>query len=461
MTVTLVVPQHIAEKLSDAAAKPVETGGVLLARWVETPSGSTRLLAHQIHWVPGDAYEKRSPTELIVTSEGFVPALASAAQHQSVAIWTHTHPGHGARALPSARDRQVDESLAETFRVRTGSPWYGALVLTANGGGGLGFSGHVASEQARLEIDRLWVTGSRFALSIGSALGMASVDPMYDRNVRAFGGAIQSTLSQLQVAVVGCGGTGSAVVEQLVRLGVRNFLLFDPDTLSESNLTRVYGSFPADVGSYKVSVAANHIANIAPDASVCAEPSSITQQEVARKLLDADVIFGCTDDNAGRMVLSRLASFFLTPVIDCGVLLSGTQVGNLEGINGRITLLAPGAACLICRNRIDFERAAAEVLPDAERRQRQAEGYAPALQGAEPAVVTYTTQVASTAVGELLERMIRYGPEPPPTELLLRMHEREISPNTESPGPGHYCDPASGKLGRGMTEPFLEQLWQH
>ena len=38
------------------------------------------------------------------------------------------------------------------------------------------------------------------------------------------------------------GGTGSAVIEQLVRLGVRRLHLFDPDILTASNLTRVYGS---------------------------------------------------------------------------------------------------------------------------------------------------------------------------------------------------------------------------
>ena len=88
------------------------------------------------------------------------------------------------------------------------------------------------------------------------------------------------------------------------------------------------------------------------------------------------------------------------------------------------------------------------------------EGYAPALAGAEPAVVAFTTQVAAAAVSELLERLIHYGPEPVPTEILLRVHEREVSTNDQSPRDGHYCHPGSGKLGLGVTEPFLEQVWQ-
>ena len=74
------------------------------------------------------------------------------------------------------------------------------------------------------------------------------VDAEFDRSVRAFGGAIQSAISKLRFAIVGNGGTGSAVAEQLVRLGARDLILFNPDSLETSNLTRVYGSTRVDVG---------------------------------------------------------------------------------------------------------------------------------------------------------------------------------------------------------------------
>lgn len=99
------------------------------------------------------------------------------------------------------------------------------------------------------------------------------------------------------------------------------------------------------------------------------------------------------------------------------------------------------------------------MLSSEERRRLEAEGYAPGLPGVEPAVVAYTTHVAAAAVGELLERLVGFGPEPPPTEVLLRLHEREISANDASPRSRHYCHPSSGKLGLGQTDPFLEQTW--
>ena len=149
-------------------------------------------------------------------------------------------------------------------------------------------------------------------------------------------------------------------------------------------------------------MSAAHAGRIAPDAEVITTRAKITHESTAKLLLDADIVFGCTDDNAGRLVLSRIASYLLTPVVDCGVLLSSGPGGQLIGIDGRVTVLAPGDACLVCRNRIDLRRAAAEMLDPDEHRQLAEEGYAPGLLEPEPAVVTFTTQVASTPYASCL-----------------------------------------------------------
>lgn len=459
MTVTLVLPESVSVDLREKAQLDVETGGVLLARAVTTPGGNVRLLARSVHWVPDEAYIVREPDRLTIGSSGYVPALARAEADGCLAIWLHTHPGPGSSPRPSPHDDIVDQELADLFRLRTGSYLYGSLVLS-HGGDQLRFAGHIASAENRRDVDRVWITGRRLALLRNALHEPDQVAEEFDRNVRAFGGQVQAVLGDLAVAIVGAGGTGSCVAEQLVRLGVRRFHLFDPDHLSASNITRVYGSTPDDVGKAKVEVLARHLSRIAPAAQVTTHFGMITTEETAKALLDVDVVFGCTDDNAGRLVLSRLAAYLLTPVIDSGVLLSSDDSGHLLGIDGRVTVLAPGAACLVCRGRIDLRRAAAEMLTSEEHQRLAGEGYAPALDGVEPAVVAYTTQVAAAAVSELIERLVRYGPEPAPTELLLRLHEREWSTNDLTPREHHYCHPGTGKLGLGMTEPFLEQTWQ-
>ena len=459
MTVTLVLPQNLAAELYEAVAADVESAGVLLARPIKTGRGNLRLLGRDLHWVPDDAYLVRNEKRLSIPSHGYIPALAGAESDKALPIWLHTHPGGESSPRPSEYDEIVDQELSDLFRLRSGSPLYGAIVV-ARTGGHFCFSGHVESDNRRSDIDRMWVTGRRFRLEQNWLHDSIPPSDQFDRHIRAFGGRIQEVLAGMTVAVVGCGGTGSAVIEQLARLGVRNFILLDPKTLTASNLTRVYGAFPEDIGRPKVELSAAHVRRIAPDATVTTCQSKITEERAARMLVDADVVFGCTDDNAGRLVLSRLATYLLTPVIDCGVLLSSDDRGQLVGIDGRVTLLAPGAACLVCRDRIDLQRAAAETLPIEEHSQLVNEGYAPALVGIEPAVVAFTTQVAAAAVAELLERLIHYGPDPVPTEMLLRTHDREVSSNDQYPRDGHYCHADAGKLGIGDTTPFLEQTWQ-
>ena len=459
MTTTLVLPQSLAEELDEIARQPVETAGVLLVSVVRIGNDDVRLLGREFLPVPDSAYLRRNSDSLTIASEGYVPALARAEAINATALWVHTHPGVGSSPEPSSHDDIVDRQLAETFRLRSGSDYYGALILAPRDPG-VAFTGHISVDGAgTTSIARMWAVGDRFRLTHAHGLSVPEPLEIFDRNVRAFGSAIQQTLGDLKFAIIGCGGTGSAVAEQLVRLGVRQFLLVDPETLSPSNITRVYGSCQADIGRAKVEIAADHIRRIAPE-SVCETlQSMITESATAKQLRSCDLIFGCTDDNAGRLVLSRIPTYLLTPVIDCGVLLSSDEHGNLIGIDARVTTVVPEQACLLCRGRINEGRAGAELLTPQERRRLEGEGYAPALGRTEPAVVTFTTMTSATAVSELLERLIGYGPDPRPNEVLLRCHEREISTNFMAPRVGHYCSEVAGKMGAGMTDPFLELAW--
>ena len=458
MSTTLVLTDSLTSELISKARLPVETGGVLLATRHRADDGETRLLGRSIHWIPESSYQRRTRHEMLIDAAGYTAALARAEEDRSIPMWVHTHPG--GRPLPSSLDRRVDRAIADVFRLRSGSNLYGTVIVSPSQAG-LNLTGTIQVSGANTEpIDRFWMVGDRWQLN--EAFGRTQdcfASDLFDRNVRAFGPAVQKAIGMLRIAIVGAGGTGSAVAEQIVRLGARTLLLVDADTLTESNVTRVYGSTLGAVGRHKADVLAQHLQAIAPDARCRTVHGMCSTQRVARSLAGMDLIFGCTDDNAGRLVLSRLSTYYLVPVIDLGVLLSSDDSGVLSGIDGRVTVLSPGSACMLCRGRVNLGRAAAEMRTPAERKRLADEGYAPALGGQEPAVVAFTTMVASVAVSELLERLIGYGDHNRPSEILLRLHEREISTNTAKPRLGHYCDPGKRKIGRGDTEPFLEQVW--
>ena len=433
MKATLVLPDHLTAAIVEAASHPLETAGVLLASLVKCPDGTIRLLGTDIRWVHEAAYLLREVDRLSIASDGYVPALGDAERNGAIAIWMHTHPGMTAIPLPSTYDEEVDQQIQSLFCLRTGTGYYGTLIVSPRPNG-LAFTGRLETEDgAQTPIERMWQVGDGWRLVHSFDSQAAPLPDLFDRNIRAFGSDIQTTLSDLRIGIVGAGGTGSAVAEQLVRLGVRNLLLIDVDTLSASNVTRVYGSSPADVGRPKVEVLREHLMSIAGDLACRSEQSMVTVKGTAQLLTSCDLVFGCTDDNAGRLVLSRLATYYLTPIIDMGVLLSSDADGGLTGIDGRVTVLYPGAACLVCRNRVDLARAATELMTPEERTKLESEGYAPALGRTEPAVVAFTTSVAAAAVGELLERLIGYGPLPRPNEVLLRWHDREISTNRAEP----------------------------
>jgi molybdopterin/thiamine biosynthesis adenylyltransferase len=72
---------------------------------------------------------------------------------------------------------------------------------------------------------------------------------MKARSVRQsfLGDNSDDALQHLRVAIVGLGGGGSHIAQQLAHLGVGQFVLVDPDRIEESNLNRLVGGTVADV----------------------------------------------------------------------------------------------------------------------------------------------------------------------------------------------------------------------
>lgn len=447
---TLAVSGELWDELCAPLDLDVETAGVIIAGRAD--GARQTLLARRVLWVPDEAYLRRKRLRLEIASHGYVPALKAAADDDAVAIFFHTHPG--GEAAPSEYDDEVEEQLRGPFQLRTGQPLYASFIL-----GGTPdrprFSGRIWDEEAERQLDRVRVAGSRLHLLTREEAEVS--DDLFDRQIRAFGREGQRLLKSLHVGVVGAGGTGSAVFEQVVRLGVGEVTVIDDDLLTKTNLTRIHESAMDQLGEPKVAIAKQAAEDIGLGTTVHAITSRITVLATARALIDCDVVFGCTDDNRGRAILSRLAYWYLIPVFDTAFLVD-VAGESVRGLFGRVTTVAPGTACLFCRNRIDSQQLAAEALPDDERARLAAEGYVPGLGQPDPSVGTYTTLTATFAVTELLDRLFGFSGESAPSELLARVHDRAISTTTVAPQPEHYCGDRR-YWGRGDTEPFLEQLW--
>ena len=136
-----------------------------------------------------------------------------------------------------------------------------------------------------------------------------------------------------------------------------------------------------------------------------------------------------------------------------------SEGGVLEGIYGRVTTFFPGEACLFCRRRITADGIRLEGLKREERIALAKEGYAPELETNAPAVIPFTTSVATQAVCEFLHRLTGFmGEERQTTEILFFFHETSQGRNRQPADPNCLC--SETKLwGRGDSKHFLDLSW--
>lgn len=450
MSATFAITEELWSNLVETLSDSREVGAVLLAGIAG--GADTTVLCHSVIPIPDGAYLRRDAHGLSIRSLGYVQALKTAADDRLIPVFMHTHPDGVARH--SRADRAVDELLRPVFTLRSEQPRYASVVLGGNREKPE-FACRLWEGDRETDLSRVRVVGDR--LQILDPNADVPDSGMFDRQIRAFGAAGQALLRSLHVGVVGAGGTGSVVCEQLIRLGVGRVTVLDPDVITEANLSRTYGSDREHLGHPKVEAIARLARLISSGTTVKAMRNSVTEQDAARALVSCDAIFGCTDDHAGRSVISRMAYWYLIPTFDMGFVITSKD-GQVIGLDGRVTTVMPGTACLICRGRIDPALIRAEAMDPTERARLAREGYAPELGVADPSVVTYTTLTASVATNELLGRLFGYFADRPSSELLIRLHDREIRSNTLPSLPGHYCSDRS-TWGRGDEEPFLGRTW--
>lgn len=457
MTTVLALTRTDFEALRNALDANVETaffGDVGLA----LDTDRSLFLLRDLREVPQDAYVERGPKRLVIDSKGFVPAISGALKSGRVPCFVHSHP----RGEPehSSLDDRVDVSLAEFVRSRSGEAIPYVSVVVGGTSAEPRLRARVVNEDNNFSaIDLIRIVGDGLTVLDAAANSSPSDWSFFDRQVRAFGAEGQRLLANLRIGVVGVGGTGSAVAEQLTRLGVGELLIADDDVVTDSNVSRIYGSSVSDVGAPKVQVVAQHLQSIGLATRIHAVVGRVTTPGVAKQFRTCDVVFGCTDDQWGRSILARLAFWYLLPVLDTGVVVR-SEGGRVQEVIGRVTTVMPGSACLLCRGRIQPEAIAAEGLTPEERTRRQAEGYVPELGNRDPAVVTYTSLVASLATSELLNLLLTSGGGARTgTELLIRIDGRSIRGNVVPPRPRHFCDVSAGKWATGDADPFLDQLW--
>jgi ThiF family len=218
---------------------------------------------------------------------------------------------------------------------------------------------------------------------------------------KIFGDICQKQLNQLKVSLIGCGGIGSVFAESLGRLGVKNWVLVDPDQLELVNLNRMPGATHKMVEQRwnKVDYVKYLIKKIYQTGScVNTIPAPINHEITKAEIATSDLIVVATDNHLSRKIAQELALEHMRPLIYLGTHIDISPSNNMPRMFCRVTVPPLGGGwCLMCGNIISLQKAAVESAPTQINQMVQRAGY---LEGVnDPAVFWLNSICANTGVG--------------------------------------------------------------
>ena len=175
-----------------------------------------------------------------------------------------------------------------------------------------------------------------------SGAPLAAVDPESALHARS-GGLLSRELSRKHAFIAGLGSGGSYIAEQLVRAGVGELTLLDPDTVDPANLSRTTYAWE-DVGQPKTQALARHLRRIRPDLRLHLHTGTLGSfgaEELLQRASECDLLLALTDDPSAQALLNQAAYLASTPAVFAG-LYAGAK-------GGEIILCLPGRTpCYRC-----------------------------------------------------------------------------------------------------------------
>lgn len=279
----------------------------------------------------------------------------------------------------------------------------------------------------------------------------------FDRHLGLFGTRGQDRLRDCHVTVVGVGGLGSLVVQQLALLGVGKLTLVDSEELAETDRNRNPLAVVDDPvpGTWKVDLGERFVKSTNPSVAVVRVRDSLLSAPAFAAVREADFVFGCLDSEGTRLVLTELCSAYERPYLDLATDVVPDPAGLSYG--GRIVFANEGKGCLVCLGVLDLHEAGAELMGPEARRERQAlYGVgADMLDTSGPSVVSLNGVIASFGVTEFMVCVT--GLRKPVPHLVYRAELGRVTRSQDVPHDCHYCARLWGQGPAAEVERYLAE----
>jgi hypothetical protein len=407
-----------------------EHGALLLAGQHARRDGGTLLTVREVHLLA----EEEFPPGKYGYRQFAAQALARVAnrgEQEGLALVTaHSHPGSNARTGLSPDDLAGHERLFEHLLDITAAETIAGVAFGEQSAAGELWDRTLA----RSRLDRVRVIGANLQLLHPEPPLAQSASERFNRQVRLFGDIGQARLRGLHVAVIGAGGGGSILIEQLAHLGVGELTIVDHDVVKTHNLSRIIGAEESDAQERvkKVGVAARNVRRIDADIVVHAIDGDISASEIARAVLECDQLFLATDTTTARLVANAIAQSFLIPLIQIGAKVDTNMAGEIEQIYTAVRPVLGRRGCLQCAGLIDPDRLAWEASSPQERANQD---YLGAAEVVDPSVTTLNAAAAAGALNAFLMGTIGQAAED------LGEHRITLTREGTSLQPRHMNDP--------------------
>jgi hypothetical protein len=211
------------------------------------------------------------------------------------------------------------------------------------------------------------------------------------------GGNSETLIGSIIIGVVGLGGGGSHIVQQLAHAGFKNYVLYDPDIIKYPNLTRNIGATESDAlfGQNKTEISERQIRALHGNARIRAYTEKWQNNPIP--LRECDIIVGGVDGFAERRDLEATARRYLIPYIDVGMTITHV-LPEPPRMSGQVFVSMPGHLCMKCVGLINEGNLS-----------REAANYGDA--GPRPQVVWANGLLASTAIGILVNLITGWSGE--------------------------------------------------
>jgi len=413
-----------------------EHGAILLAGEHHASDGNSVLTVRETHLLdphdfpPGHhGYRQFAP--------GALARLGNRAAAERLALVSvHSHPGAEDHNGLSSDDLAAHERVFPHLLDITAAQSVTGIALGNRGAAGETWR----IDRTRRPLDRVKVIGANtLTLTPHPAEGGVADLGRYQRQILLFGATGQQRLRELHVAVLGAGGGGSILIEQLAHLGVGHITAVDPDVVKRHNLSRIIGATDRDARrkTKKVKVAHRNVTQIDPTIRFDAIDGDISYRETAEALLHCDHLLLATDTATARLIANAIAQSFLIALTQIGAKVDVREDGTIEQIYTAVRPVLPRRGCLSCAGIIDPIMLQQEAATPEQRAQQN---YLGIEDIPDPSVTTLNAAAAAGALNVLLMSVIGQADEHlAEHQLTLTREGRVLNPKVHPDPDCRWC----------------------